>query len=56
MQELKFDPERAVHVLETLPKNVDVGKYIFSFEVHLLLPDFSLFQLYVSVFPLPNVL
>ncbi|CAA3021731.1 dolichyl-diphosphooligosaccharide--glycosyltransferase subunit 2 [Olea europaea subsp. europaea] len=25
-QELKFDPERAVHVLETLPKNVDVGK------------------------------
>ncbi|GER24940.1 glycosyltransferase subunit 2 [Striga asiatica] len=32
-QELKFDPETAVHVLETLPTDVDVGKYIFSFEI-----------------------
>ncbi|GER29677.1 glycosyltransferase subunit 2 [Striga asiatica] len=32
-QKLKFDPENAVHVLETLPTNVDVGKYIFSFEI-----------------------
>ncbi|XP_022874529.1 dolichyl-diphosphooligosaccharide--protein glycosyltransferase subunit 2 [Olea europaea var. sylvestris] len=38
-QELKFDPERAVHVLETLPKNVDVGKYIFSFEISLNDPE-----------------
>ncbi|CAA0832185.1 Dolichyl-diphosphooligosaccharide--protein glycosyltransferase subunit 2 [Striga hermonthica] len=32
-QKLKFDPENAVHVLETLPTNVDVGKYVFSFEI-----------------------
>ncbi|KAL2487994.1 Dolichyl-diphosphooligosaccharide--protein glycosyltransferase subunit 2 [Forsythia ovata] len=38
-QELKFDPERAVHVLETLPENVDVGKYIFSFEISLQDPE-----------------
>ncbi|KAL2556926.1 Dolichyl-diphosphooligosaccharide--protein glycosyltransferase subunit 2 [Forsythia ovata] len=38
-QELKFDPENAVHVLETLPKNVNVGKYIFSFEILLHDPE-----------------
>ncbi|KAL2470549.1 Dolichyl-diphosphooligosaccharide--protein glycosyltransferase subunit 2 [Abeliophyllum distichum] len=38
-QELKFDPERAVHVLEILPENVDVGKYIFSFEISLQDPE-----------------
>ncbi|XP_012831126.1 PREDICTED: dolichyl-diphosphooligosaccharide--protein glycosyltransferase subunit 2 [Erythranthe guttata] len=32
-QKLKFDPENSVHVLETLPTNVDVGNYIFSFEI-----------------------
>ncbi|KAG8389197.1 hypothetical protein BUALT_Bualt02G0203900 [Buddleja alternifolia] len=32
-QKLKFDPDNSVHVLETLPTNVDVGKYIFSFEI-----------------------
>ncbi|CAA0823956.1 Dolichyl-diphosphooligosaccharide--protein glycosyltransferase subunit 2 [Striga hermonthica] len=32
-QKLKFDPENAVHVLKTLPTDVDVGKYIFSFEI-----------------------
>ncbi|KAL3647727.1 proteasome regulatory particle base subunit [Castilleja foliolosa] len=32
-QKLKFDPENAVHVLETLPTNVDVGNYVFSFEI-----------------------
>ncbi|CAA2933566.1 dolichyl-diphosphooligosaccharide--glycosyltransferase subunit 2-like [Olea europaea subsp. europaea] len=38
-QELKFDPDHAVHVLETLPKNIDVGKYIFSFEISLQDPE-----------------
>ncbi|CAI0386149.1 unnamed protein product [Linum tenue] len=32
-QELKFDSENKVHVLETLKKSVDVGKYIFVFEI-----------------------
>ncbi|KAK6141654.1 hypothetical protein DH2020_024596 [Rehmannia glutinosa] len=32
-QKLNFDPDNAVHVLETLPTNVDVGNYIFSFEI-----------------------
>ncbi|KAL3644977.1 proteasome regulatory particle base subunit [Castilleja foliolosa] len=32
-QKLKFDPENAEHVLETLPTNVDVGNYVFSFEI-----------------------
>ncbi|KAG8370816.1 hypothetical protein BUALT_Bualt13G0022800 [Buddleja alternifolia] len=32
-KELKFDPENSVHVLETLPPNVDAGNYIFSFEI-----------------------
>ncbi|CAI9776671.1 unnamed protein product [Fraxinus pennsylvanica] len=38
-QELKFDPEHAVHVLENLPNNIDVGKYIFSFEISLQDPE-----------------
>lgn len=33
MQELKVNPGSAVHVLDALPKNVDVGNYIFVFEV-----------------------
>ncbi|XP_057798123.1 dolichyl-diphosphooligosaccharide--protein glycosyltransferase subunit 2 [Salvia miltiorrhiza] len=32
-QKLKFDAVSGMHVLETLPKNVDVGSYVFSFEV-----------------------
>lgn len=32
-QELKFDPENAVHFLDVLPKSVDVGSYQFVFEV-----------------------
>ncbi|KAL1539659.1 proteasome regulatory particle base subunit [Salvia divinorum] len=32
-QKLKFDAASGMHVLETLPKNIDVGSYIFSFEV-----------------------
>ncbi|KAI3460965.1 hypothetical protein Pfo_017628 [Paulownia fortunei] len=34
-QKLKFDPDNEVHVLETLPAIVDVGNYIFSFEITL---------------------
>lgn len=34
IQELKFDKESSSHFLE-LPKNVDVGKYTFDFEVSL---------------------
>jgi oligosaccharyltransferase complex subunit delta (ribophorin II) len=32
-QALKFDPENAVHVLDVLPTTVDVGKYVFVFEI-----------------------
>lgn len=45
MQKLKFDPDNEVHVLETLPEIVDVGKYIFSFEV---LPFLSLIPVLIS--------
>ncbi|KAL3849975.1 hypothetical protein ACJIZ3_011857 [Penstemon smallii] len=38
-QKLKFDADNAVHVLETLPENVGVGSYIFSFEVILDNPE-----------------
>ncbi|KAF7153377.1 hypothetical protein RHSIM_Rhsim01G0262400 [Rhododendron simsii] len=31
-QELKFDPEADAHVLDALPKIVDVGNYVFVFE------------------------
>lgn len=34
-QELKFDTQSAVHVLDVLPKSIDVGKYIFVFEIEL---------------------
>ncbi|KAK9945052.1 hypothetical protein M0R45_010584 [Rubus argutus] len=32
-QELKFDKESRYHFLDVLPKNVDVGSYMFVFEV-----------------------
>jgi len=32
-QELWYDQESALHVLDALPKNVDVGTYVFVFEV-----------------------
>ncbi|XP_047976320.1 dolichyl-diphosphooligosaccharide--protein glycosyltransferase subunit 2-like [Salvia hispanica] len=32
-QKLKFDAVSGMHVLETLPKNIDVGSYVFSFEI-----------------------
>ncbi|CAK7346376.1 unnamed protein product [Dovyalis caffra] len=38
-QELKFDPESAVYMLDALPKSVDVGKYTFVFETVLHDPD-----------------
>ncbi|XP_021903831.1 dolichyl-diphosphooligosaccharide--protein glycosyltransferase subunit 2-like [Carica papaya] len=38
-QELKVNPGSAVHVLDALPKNVDVGNYIFVFEIVLHDPE-----------------
>ncbi|KAA8543380.1 hypothetical protein F0562_021125 [Nyssa sinensis] len=38
-QELKFDPENAVHFLDALPKSVDVGSYVFVFEIVLHDPE-----------------
>lgn len=32
-QELKFDSENDVHILDAVPKSVDVSKYDFVFEV-----------------------
>ncbi|KAH0669936.1 hypothetical protein KY290_026679 [Solanum tuberosum] len=32
-QDLKFDHENAVHYLDALPKDIDVGSYIFTFEI-----------------------
>ncbi|CAN4084749.1 unnamed protein product [Withania somnifera] len=32
-QDLKFDPENAVHFLDALPENIDAGSHIFSFEI-----------------------
>ncbi|KAF3436136.1 hypothetical protein FNV43_RR23228 [Rhamnella rubrinervis] len=32
-QDLKFDKESGSHVLDVLPKTLDVGKYVFVFEV-----------------------
>ncbi|GMP93318.1 hypothetical protein CsSME_00043201 [Camellia sinensis var. sinensis] len=33
MQELKFDQENDVHFLDAWPKSVDVGNYVFVFEI-----------------------
>ncbi|XP_059287689.1 dolichyl-diphosphooligosaccharide--protein glycosyltransferase subunit 2 isoform X2 [Lycium ferocissimum] len=38
-QDLKFDPENAVHFLDALPENIDAGSYIFSFEIVLHNPE-----------------
>ncbi|KZV22900.1 dolichyl-diphosphooligosaccharide--protein glycosyltransferase subunit 2-like [Dorcoceras hygrometricum] len=38
-QKLKFDPDSAMHVLETLPTNIDIGSYVFSFEIVLEDPE-----------------
>lgn len=38
-QELKFDPKEAVHTLDALPSGVDVGEYVFAFEIMLSDPE-----------------
>ncbi|OIT31333.1 PREDICTED: dolichyl-diphosphooligosaccharide--protein glycosyltransferase subunit 2-like [Nicotiana attenuata] len=38
-QDLKFDPENAVHFLDVLPENIDAGSYIFTFEIVLQNPE-----------------
>ncbi|KAI3526600.1 hypothetical protein L1887_05857 [Cichorium endivia] len=38
-QELKFDPKEAVHTLDALPAGVDVGEYVFAFEIVLSDPE-----------------
>ncbi|CAI9288440.1 unnamed protein product [Lactuca saligna] len=38
-QELRFDPKEAIHTLDALPAGVDVGKYIFAFEIVLSDPE-----------------
>ncbi|CAK9171431.1 unnamed protein product [Ilex paraguariensis] len=38
-QELKFDAENAVHFLDTLPESIDVGNYVFVFEIVLRDPE-----------------
>ncbi|KAK9280882.1 hypothetical protein L1049_003773 [Liquidambar formosana] len=32
-QELNFDPENVVHFLDALPKSIDIGNYMFVFEI-----------------------
>uniref|UniRef100_A0A7N0UIG2 Dolichyl-diphosphooligosaccharide--protein glycosyltransferase subunit 2 n=1 Tax=Kalanchoe fedtschenkoi TaxID=63787 RepID=A0A7N0UIG2_KALFE len=34
-QDLTFDPESGFHILDSLPKSVDVGSYVFVFEISL---------------------
>ncbi|KAI3668012.1 hypothetical protein L6452_43083 [Arctium lappa] len=38
-QELKFDPKEAVHTLDALPVGVDIGEYVFAFEIVLSDPE-----------------
>lgn len=45
-QELKFDPEESVHTLDALPTGVDVGEYVFAFEIVLSDPEHK--KLYVT--------
>ncbi|XP_073120896.1 dolichyl-diphosphooligosaccharide--protein glycosyltransferase subunit 2-like [Henckelia pumila] len=40
-QKLKFDPDSGMHVLETLPTNIDIGNYVFSFEIILDDPEYK---------------
>ncbi|XP_073040651.1 LOW QUALITY PROTEIN: dolichyl-diphosphooligosaccharide--protein glycosyltransferase subunit 2-like [Primulina eburnea] len=40
-QKLKFDPDSGMHVLETLPTNIDIGNYVFSFEIVLDDPEYT---------------
>ncbi|KAI3782962.1 hypothetical protein L2E82_13023 [Cichorium intybus] len=38
-QELNYDPKEAIHTIDTLPEGVDVGEYIFAFEIVLSDPE-----------------
>ncbi|KAI3772982.1 hypothetical protein L6452_04178 [Arctium lappa] len=38
-QELKFDPKEAIHTMDALPEGVDVGEYVFAFEIVLSDPE-----------------
>ncbi|MFS7930482.1 putative dolichyl-diphosphooligosaccharide--protein glycotransferase [Helianthus anomalus] len=38
-QELHFDPKEAVHTLDALPEGVDIGEYVFAFEIVLSDPE-----------------
>ncbi|KAI3755912.1 hypothetical protein L1987_55721 [Smallanthus sonchifolius] len=37
--ELHFDPKEAIHMLDALPVGVDIGKYVFAFEIVLSDPE-----------------
>ncbi|XVF72021.1 hypothetical protein PTKIN_Ptkin12aG0087900 [Pterospermum kingtungense] len=45
-QELKFDAETGLHILNDLPKSIDVGSYTFVFEVVLHEPEHE--EIYVT--------
>ncbi|KAL8101174.1 dolichyl-diphosphooligosaccharide--protein glycosyltransferase subunit 2 [Apium graveolens] len=45
-QELTFDSESGIHILEALPESVDVGKYTFVFEI--VLHDAELKKIYAT--------
>lgn len=45
-QELEFDPENNIHLLDALPEGVDVGSYVFVFEI--LLHDQELKKVYAT--------
>ncbi|KAK9055701.1 hypothetical protein SSX86_026786 [Deinandra increscens subsp. villosa] len=38
-QELHFDPKEAIHTLNDLPEGVDIGEYVFAFEIVLSDPE-----------------
>ncbi|XP_023745534.1 dolichyl-diphosphooligosaccharide--protein glycosyltransferase subunit 2 [Lactuca sativa] len=38
-QELNYDPKEGVHTMDALPEGVDVGEYIFAFEIVLSDPE-----------------
>ncbi|KAI3824192.1 hypothetical protein L1987_05642 [Smallanthus sonchifolius] len=39
LSELHFDPKEAIHMLDALPVGVDIGKYVFAFEIVLSDPE-----------------
>ncbi|CAH9076662.1 unnamed protein product [Cuscuta europaea] len=45
-EDLKFDPKNAVHFLDALPESIDVGSYIFSFDIVLHDPEHK--KIYVT--------